>query len=58
MPVHPVSIIAPPALEVLGDDFDGLILVVSVVEDMWRDQPTPVTNWADNHYHVAWCEVR
>jgi hypothetical protein len=30
MPVHPVSVIASPALEVLSDDFDGLILVVSV----------------------------
>ncbi len=50
--------IAPSAFEVLGDDIEKLILVVSVIEDMWRDQPTPVTNWADNHDHVARCQVR
>jgi hypothetical protein len=58
MPVHPVSVIASPALEVLGDDFDGLILVVPVVEDMRRNKPTPLAIWADNHNHVARLQVR
>ena len=58
MPIHPFTMIALSALEVLGDDIDGLILVVSVVENMWRDQPTPLANWADNHDDVARCQVR
>ncbi len=58
MPVHPVSVIASPALEVLGNEINELILVVAVIEDVWRDQPTPVANWADNHNHVARRQAR
>ena len=50
--------IASSAFEVLGDDINELILVVSVIEDVWRDQPTPVANWADNHNHVARRQAR
>ncbi|MEP2028886.1 MAG: hypothetical protein ABJI96_09310 [Paracoccaceae bacterium] len=50
--------IAPSALEVLGDDLDGLILMVSVIKDMWRDPPIPMAHWTENDDHIARCQVR